>query len=67
MIYKKKQFQLGTKQNKLKQKQELRQGNLYTGGRCTTNCAVVNQLFDKLFKKKYDSFFFLPIAKLKAD
>ena len=25
------------------------QGNLYTGGRCTTACAVVYQLFDKLF------------------
>ena len=24
----------------------LRQGNLYTGGRCTTACAAVNQLFN---------------------
>ena len=61
---------MGQNKTKLKQKQELRQelreGNLYTGGRCTTNCAVVNQLFDTLFRKNMILIFFLPVDKLKA-
>ena len=45
-------------------KQDLIQGNLYIGGRCTTACAVVNQLFNKLFWKR--NFEFLLFQQLSV-
>ena len=40
---------------------------LFQGGRCTSACAVVNQLFNKLFWKIQLLFSSFPTAKLKVD
>ena len=40
----------------------LLQANLYTGVRCIITCAVINQLFDKLFRKHEFSYFFQQLS-----
>ena len=46
---------------------EVKQGNIYAGGGCTTACAVVNQLLNKLFWKIQILFSSFPTGKLKVD